>query len=303
MSKNKQLASLKRNDDSLSDVAIKPSDVSRLENSKIMIRKICESLDNDFAKISKDGTNETVRLLADYFSKEQYFDKLLYSEISTFIFSEIANDDEARMANFETNVDELMRYYNTGVLNDNQPVANAVVKIYDHCALALKQKRLFAQDTYNRIEKLQTDLQDKQEELSDSLENATSEFNETIKNTLRDHITIFGVFSAIIITFVGGISYSASVLESMNVTSIFRLVFVICLLGLVLFNVIYLLFYVILKVSNLSIKKEFTMFHVKTTLHQFVNVVLLLIMFIDCLFYYIHAEKIRDYLTFLPWVK
>lgn len=81
------------------------------------------------------------------------------------------------------------------------------------------------------------------------------------KDTFKDHeskmegmqnqfISILGIFAAIILTFFGGISILGSVLNNINAISKYRLIFVVLLIGFVMFNIIYMLLYAISKLTG-----------------------------------------------------
>ena len=65
----------------------------------------------------------------------------------------------------------------------------------------------------------------------------------------KNYITILGIFASIVVSFVAGIVFSTSVLEHMHSVSIYRLIFVILLLSLILMNVINLLVVYIFKIT------------------------------------------------------
>lgn len=65
----------------------------------------------------------------------------------------------------------------------------------------------------------------------------------------KEYITILGIFSSIVITFVAGISFSTSVLSNIDKVSIYRLSFVMVLLAIFLFNFLYLLLDFINKIN------------------------------------------------------
>lgn len=272
----------------------------QFESSTQQMRLICDSL---IINSKEYKPIDTLDLLENYFTNEKYLDRLLYSEFSALIFK---LDDDQAVGNLASNITCLMNDSTKSCYHEK--VKNAVTKIYDHCTLAIRQREQFALYKYAELEVIQQHLTENQNSLSNDLSKFRKEqeqykesFDTTIKNTLRDYITIFGVFSAIIIAFVGGISYSASVLESINKSSIYRLIFSICLLGLVLFNVIYILLYVIMKISKIEINKSINLLGAELPIHQFVNVVFIIIMFFDLLFYFIRAEDIRNYIDWLPW--
>ena len=65
----------------------------------------------------------------------------------------------------------------------------------------------------------------------------------------KDYITILGIFSSIVITFVAGMVFSSSILNNINKVSIYRLTFVIILIAMMLFNLLNLLLDFIAKVN------------------------------------------------------
>lgn len=73
-----------------------------------------------------------------------------------------------------------------------------------------------------------------------------------IENKQLENITILGIFSAIVITFVAGLVFSSSVLQNINKVSIYRLTFVIWLLGFILINALQKLFNFITAINAIS---------------------------------------------------
>ena len=65
----------------------------------------------------------------------------------------------------------------------------------------------------------------------------------------KDYITILGIFSSIVITFVAGMVFSSSILNNIDKVSIYRLTFVIILIAMMLFNLLNLLLDFIAKVN------------------------------------------------------
>lgn len=78
------------------------------------------------------------------------------------------------------------------------------------------------------------------------LQNAQSSLDET----KREYVTILGIFASIVITFTAGSAFSASVLQNINAVSVYRLCFVILLVGLFLFDLVALLLSFIAHVSK-----------------------------------------------------
>lgn len=65
------------------------------------------------------------------------------------------------------------------------------------------------------------------------------------------YITILGIFASIVLTFVGGLAFSTSVLSNIDKANACRLVFVMAFIALFFGNILYLLF-----LSKISLSKE-----------------------------------------------
>ena len=63
-------------------------------------------------------------------------------------------------------------------------------------------------------------------------------------------MTILGIFAAIVIAFTAGMGFTASVLQNIDAVSVYRLMFVIVLMGLMLFNLLYALFRFVHRVTK-----------------------------------------------------
>lgn len=66
---------------------------------------------------------------------------------------------------------------------------------------------------------------------------------EKVENAQKEYIAILGIFSSVVLTFTAGIAFSTSVLQNIHQSSIYRTVFVSLIIGIVLVNVLYGLFY------------------------------------------------------------
>lgn len=119
----------------------------------------------------------------------------------------------------------------------------------------------------------------------------TKEVEDTkrkIDDTKKEYIAILGIFSAVVLTFMGGIAFSTSVLENLHQSSAYRIILAICLIGLVLCNVLYLLFFCI---QNL-IGKQLSGWQKGTLI--WCNAILLVILFIAAFCWYIGMVEKRD---------
>lgn len=88
------------------------------------------------------------------------------------------------------------------------------------------------------------------------LENKLNKFvplAQDLEKSKVDVITALSIFSAIVLTFSGGISFLSGALNGMNDVTPYRLVFTISLTGMVIFNIIFMLLYIISRLLGKSI--------------------------------------------------
>ena len=95
--------------------------------------------------------------------------------------------------------------------------------------------------------------------------------------------------------FVGGITFSTSVLQNISAISIFRLLLVVDFLAFVLINVIYILVKFIFTINEKNAK----LFNIKA-----LNDACLVIAVIIVISWMLNADQIPDFISqFLPWSK
>lgn len=166
-------------------------------------------------------------------------------------------------------------------LNDNNGVREdckkVIVKIYDHSQLALHQI-----ENVNNI-------------FANSIEEAKENLQKQIKGIEKEYISILGIFAAIVLTFVGGITFSTSVLQNISAVSVFRLLLIVDFLAFVLINVIYILVKFIFTINE----KNEKMFSIKA-----LNIAYIIIAIIIVISWILNANQIPYFISkFLPWGK
>ena len=87
-------------------------------------------------------------------------------------------------------------------------------------------------------------------EIGDTFNERTKIVEERLGNAQREYIAILGIFAAVVLAFTGGIAFSTSVLQNLHISSIYRIVLVVVIIGLVLVNLLYGLFYYIGQLVN-----------------------------------------------------
>ena len=221
----------------------------------------------------KYDPQKTVENISAYITSTNKLDRILYSEISNYVYSL----EMSERGIFATNLEKLLLYS----LDDNNEVSEdckkMIVKIYDHFQLALHQI-----ENVNNI-------------FADSIEEAKENLQKQIKGVEKEYISILGIFAAIVLAFVGGITFSASVLQNISAVSVFRLLLVVDFLAFVLINVIYILVKFIFTINEKNAK----LFNIKA-----LNIACLVIAIIIVISWMFNANQIPYFISeFLPWGK
>ena len=176
---------------------------------------------------------KTVENIDAYLEFSDKMERILYSEVSSFVFSL----DMPTRGIFATNVEKLLLYALDSKNEVEDDCRKVIIKIYDHFQLALNQI-----ENVNNI-------------FADSIEEAKINLHSEIKGIEKEYISILGIFAAIVLAFVGGITFSSSVLQNIGSVSIYRLLMIVDLLGFVLINVIYLLVKFIFAINDKPYKE------------------------------------------------
>lgn len=242
----------------------------KFKNTKRKINGICKALSMNTKKYDPQKTVENI---ASYITSTNKLDRILYSEISNYVYSL----EMSQRGVFATNLEKLLLYS----LDDDNLVSEdckkMIVKIYDHFQLALHQI-----ENVNNI-------------FADSIEEAKENLQKQIKGVEKEYISILGIFASIVLAFVGGITFSTSVLQNISAVSVFRLLLVVDFLAFVLINVIYILVKFIFTINEKNAK----LFSVKA-----MNIVCLIIAIIIVISWILNVNQIPNFISeFLPWSK
>lgn len=155
-------------------------------------------------------------------------------------------------------------------------ISTSLRKMYDHVNLEIARISFQEKGDVNTSgETLIKELKRQVNAARMDLDTSKSELNSEIKdvkekldNSQKEYITILGIFAAVVLAFTGGIAFSTSVLNNIAQASIYRTIIISLIIGLVLINVLYGLFYYISELLNRTLKFQ----HI-----TFVNIVLFLL--------------------------
>lgn len=155
-----------------------------------------------------------------------------------------------------------------------------IKKLYDHVNLDVTRIQ-YMQGQFASWDKEHRHIEDQLR----VLEKKAESMQRKAENMQKDYVTILGIFAAILITFVAGMTFSSSILNNIDKASIYRLTFVMLMIALMLFNLLHLLIDFIRKMQDrdreASVKQSWL--RSKTFI---INFVLLLMVMIDFICWY-----------------
>ncbi len=126
-------------------------------------------------------------------------------------------------------------------------ISDSIRKLYDHVSLDIA-RILYSEEGDRRTsgEDVIVDVQAQIQSIRGDIQttaDAQNSLSEELGKQQREYIAILSIFAAIVLAFISGIVFSTSVLQNINAISAYRLVAVVLLIGLVLSNTLFGLFY------------------------------------------------------------
>lgn len=194
-----------------------------------------------------------------YYSPDEDGFRHYYSDIFAQLF-EIRSDESS--SNGSTNIlldnlrflNEHYKAINTDKNGKIIDVGKSINKLYDHVNLELARMAYSEIGDYQLSEQGMT-LNDLSEKVS-NLQKDADDIHRSLDKAQADYIAILGIFASVVLAFVGGMAFSTSVLENMKDVSIYRLLIVSFVIGLVFVTVIFLMFYFVGILSNRKINGD-----------------------------------------------
>lgn len=207
---------------------------------KDIIHSILEEISNfDEEKDNDLRKKEIADCIKEFYEKNK---RHHYSGISSYVLYKLDDQDTEYLIN---NLVLFINYFKQNGMNE---YAEKLEKMYDHVILETIRKKYNEEQL--KIVKNYTDQSKK------DLELLFDEQEEKLKMIYGDIISIVGIFSAVIIAFFGGINILGSALNNMHFVSKYRLIFVLLIVGFIIFNIIFMLLYSISKLIKKEISSE-----------------------------------------------
>lgn len=170
-------------------------------------------------------------------------------------------------------------------IEQDQEAIEIVLKIYDHIHLVGVQIEQIGK-VGSGVDKAKSDL---------------AFLNKELKNSQRDYIAVLGIFATVVVTFMGGMTFSSATLAAMNLVTVYRLTGTIILLGFVLFNLINVLMKFLLlitgKIEKDRLKAEIFSLNITRwntfSISEKVNFILFVLLIVDLIMWFIDICLLR----------
>ncbi|QCD52825.1 hypothetical protein [Campylobacter sp. RM16192] len=163
-----------------------------------------------------------------------------YSEITAYLTTQSRTKREC----LDTIAENIRHIYESKSLKnyngDCDYLKDNIFKLLDH--ISLERIRLNdILDFKGDFERAEKNI-NRFEQRINSTKGEINKTNKELKAAQTNYITILGIFAAIILAFVSGLAFSSSVLQNIDKPNTFRLVSIICFLGIFIINILNLLF-------------------------------------------------------------
>lgn len=218
------------------------------------LKEVIRELADD-SKLTDEKLTEYLTRFDNIYSNDFRHD---YSEVTRILFSLTSSQDVRDF--MASKVKDI--YNKSKEVNEKSYTTKALKKLKDHINLEnIRMVELIKISTdvtaanetaatlVGEFDKNQHIIKDLNREIEKAEENVKS-VQESIKNSTTESITILSIFAGIVITFSGGISFIANAISGINKIEPYRLSVFILLIGNIMFNVIFLLLYMIGKITN-----------------------------------------------------
>lgn len=220
------------------------------------VKDICASLNRPSNEYT---TEETLRIIVNFLNSGKKLPRIFYSEISSNIFEiqQVSKGNDPIL----TNMDELLKStidqcrFNKSNMNQNfsekefhpDEVEKFVIRLFDHIHLAELQINHIAMARKSSEEAKKT---------THNYEKRVNILAKRLEKAQQEYISVLGIFATVVVTFMGGLTFSSSVLQTMQNVSTYRLIGIIALLGFIVFNLINMLMKFLLITTDKMNRKE-----------------------------------------------
>lgn len=209
-------------------------DLIRELSNKAIDEESCEEITRRFAAIYEGGFRH----------RYSVFHPLLQEIMAS-------SDAEQGVSEFLTvNLNTISAYIENKYINNGQgehtKIYRPIYKLCDH--INLEMTRINEQRTQeSRLQELYARIGAAQTKLKRAKVDA-EKARKKVSKAQTDMLAILSVFSAVILAFMGGMTFLGGAMSSISETRIYKFVIACCICGFIIFNTIFLLLYIISKI-------------------------------------------------------
>lgn len=246
------------------------------ENAKdSQLGSLLDKLANDI-NYSTENHSQDIDTLAEIYSEEY---RHSYAKISLKVQNILENDaskGECLSNNIQVLKEEIIKKSVSSQLDSDDNFKNLlknIIKLNDHVNLEIGRynlltekinriviekaseenpKQVYNENIEKRLNKLEKN-QEKSENLVLGVAEKLDKVDEKLEKNSMSSITTLTIFSAVILAFTGSITFTAGVFSGMSKVSSFRIVFITALIGLVVFNLIFMLLFIVGRMVGKSV--------------------------------------------------
>ena len=205
---------------------------------------------------------------------DEYF-RHFYSDILSTLTQIDSDDNEGSLDVLAVNMQAIKDGYQAVNYDGDKliDISKSIIKLFDHTNLEVARIN-YTKQLNNATKSDLASTKELLEKQREEFDNTKSE-TETIRNTLREetekankkiednqkqmqneYVTILGIFAAIVLAFTGGMTFSSSVLNNISKASVYRLSLISFIIGLVFFNLIWVLIDFVRDINGKTIRKK-----------------------------------------------
>ena len=205
---------------------------------------------------------------------DEYF-RHFYSDILSTLTQIDSDDNEGSLDVLAVNMQAIKDGYQAVNYDGDKliDISKSIIKLFDHTNLEVARIN-YTKQLNNATKSDLASTKELLKEQREEFDNTKSE-TETIRNKLREetekankkiednqkqmqneYVTILGIFAAIVLAFTGGMTFSSSVLNNISKASVYRLSLISFIIGLVFFNLIWVLIDFVRDINGKTIRKK-----------------------------------------------
>ena len=213
-----------------------------MDNKQQKLDEFIFELSRTGTKITSDNVDSYIERIKEIYAADfrHYYSKV-FGTITL-----IKNDSQYDLQNLTDNVKLIFEAVETGYSEKRygEEFYQKVKKLYDHINLDIARIN-YTEELVNRINNQNS-----------TLRNDLLRISQKAEQMQREYVTILGIFAAIILAFVSGITFSTSVLNNIDKVSIFHLVFVTLLIAAMVFNLINFLLSFLRQINRIELESN-----------------------------------------------